>query len=200
VLLCLSHKPASLSNQIWENLLFLRFGIEGDLSRLQCGPLVSLDVVGECEENGEHAGRLDEDAFAVVPLGFGCPLQEGGDVLGQLTGSSWSSVGVLHGLVVEGLSHANGTAGEVWVVVLSLAQHDASWWVTVAGQEGEDVVLATVTGRHDPAEIWWVGAVVGSTRRFLVGVGAGEVVGELARSHVVLSSFIGSVLDHGFLS
>ena len=48
--------------------------------------------------------------------------------------------------VVEGWGHADGAAGEIWVVVLAFGHGDAGWGVAVAGEEVEDVVFAVWEG------------------------------------------------------
>ena len=52
-------------------------------------------------------------------------------------------------LVEKYLRHGNSTAREVRVVVLSLSQHYSSRGLHVAGEEGENVVLAALTTRAD---------------------------------------------------
>lgn len=193
---CVSHR---LCWTRLRNLLFLGFGIEGNLSGLQSGPFVAFDVVSERQQDGEHARGLDEDPFAVVPLRLRGPLQERRHVLGQLTGGRWGSVRVLNRLIVQRLSHADGTTREVRIEVLAIAQDDASWRIDVARQQSEDVIFAAMASGSDPAEIWRVGAVVGSARGFLVRVRAGEVIGQLSRSHKVLALVVGSVFHLRFL-
>lgn len=46
------------------------------------------------------------------------PSQERGDVFRSLAGSARRAIIILDDLIVKGLRHANGSAAEVWVVVL----------------------------------------------------------------------------------
>ncbi len=54
------------------------------------------------------------------------------------------AIGILHYLIVDGGRHADGSAREVGVEVLALAQLDAGGRVAVAVQQVVDVVLTTV--------------------------------------------------------
>ena len=56
---------------------------------------------------------------------------------------------------------------------------DAGRGVAVSREKGEDVVLAAVAGLDDEAQVRRQRTAVGGTRGLLVGVGRGEVVGEL---------------------
>lgn len=98
-------------------------------------------------------------------------------------------------LVVHDLRHADGTAREVRIEVLALAQHNARRRLRVAGQQRENVVLAAVAGRRDVAQIGRIGAVVGRPGRLLVRVRAREVVGQLAGPLEVVALIVGPVLD-----
>lgn len=97
--------------------------------------------------------------------------------------------------VVDHLGHADGAAREVRIEVLAVAQHHSRWRLCVAGQQGEDVVLAAVTRRRNVAQVWRIGAVVGRTRSLLVRVRTGEVVRQLAGPFKVVALVVGTVLD-----
>lgn len=96
-------------------------------------------------------------------------------------------------LVVQDLGHGYGTAREVRIEVLTLAQHYTSWWIMVAGQQRKDVVLAALARRHDVAQIRWIGTIVSSTRRLLIGIRRWEVVRQLAGTIEVVARIIGTV-------
>lgn len=98
-------------------------------------------------------------------------------------------------LIVQSLGHRNGTTREVGIVILPVAQNDTGRSVAVASQQCEQVVLSAVTSQGDVAQIRWVGTVVGSASRFLVGVRTREVVGQLTRSHEVVAGLIGAVFN-----
>ena len=63
---------------------------------------MSLDVVRNSHQDGEHAQALDGHLLPHVVLGAGRPSQEGADVLGELREGSGGPVIVLDNLVIEG--------------------------------------------------------------------------------------------------
>ena len=48
---------------------------------------------------------------------------------------------VLNKTIEQDTGHGDSVAREIWVVVHSLTNLEASWGFSVAGQEGEDVIL-----------------------------------------------------------
>lgn len=60
----------------------LLLGHEHDLSRLERGPLVSLNVIRDDGQEAEDADNLNQQLLAIVVLRLGGPLQESGHVLG----------------------------------------------------------------------------------------------------------------------
>lgn len=98
-------------------------------------------------------------------------------------------------LIKDDLRHADGTAREVRIEVLALTQYNARWRLSVAGQQGENVVLAAVARGRNVAQIGRIGAIVGRTGCLLVRIGAGEVVGQLAGPLEVVALVVGPVFD-----
>jgi len=120
-----------------------------DLPRLNQSPLVSLDVVAEASNDADDGKSLDGHLLPHVMFRTGSPGQEGANILSQLRLSSRGAVIILDDLIVDGSTHADGSSREVWVEVLSLPQLYTSWWVTVAIEEMVDIVLSTVSGKHN---------------------------------------------------
>jgi len=79
-------------------------------------------------------------------FGFSSPSQEGGDILGNLTGSGWCSIRVLHNVIVNVTSHGNGTTREIFVVLEVSLDAYTGGWIRIAGEEGEDVIVTIRTG------------------------------------------------------
>ena len=107
------------------------------------------------------------------------PVEEGGDILGHLAGSGGGAILVVDHPIKQLLGHSNGGTWEVRVVVKTWADLNSCRGFAVAGEQGEDVVWASVAGLDDQAEIRGEGSVVGSASSIVVCVGWQEVVGEL---------------------
>ena len=121
---------------------------------------MSLDVVRNSHQKSQHAQTLDGHLLPHVVLGAGGPGEEGADVLGELREGGGGTIVILNNLIVErsGLDreilvkiksiaryyHADSSAREVRVEVLSLPQFDACRWVAVAVEKMVDVILITV--------------------------------------------------------
>lgn len=71
--------------QIKFQTFILLLGHEDDLSRLERGPLVSLNVIRDGSQEAENANYFDQQLLAIIVLRLGCPLEERGHILGQLT-------------------------------------------------------------------------------------------------------------------
>jgi len=95
-------------------------------------------------------------------LRLSSPPEEGADILGALAGSGRRTIFILQDLVVEGLGHADGATREVGVVVQALPHGDACRGVTVARQQGKNVVLSAVPGLHNVAGVRGKSTSIGS--------------------------------------
>ena len=69
---------------------------------------MSLDVVRNSHQDGEHAQALDGHLLPHVVLGAGGPGEEGANVLGQLGEGGGGPVVVLDDLIVERSSLEGG--------------------------------------------------------------------------------------------
>lgn len=163
-----------------------------NLPRLEGGPLVALDPDAHGGEDASGNENLESHALAVVHLRLGSPVEELDDVLGHLRGGGGGLVFVLDKIVVENTSHGNAGTGEVGVEVEAGTNLGTRGrLLRVTGQQGEDVVAATVAGLDDERQIRGQGTVVGEPGGFIVGVGRGKVVGELSRALLDLSLVVG---------
>ena len=118
------------------------------------------------------------------------PGEEHGDILSQLRCIVWSAIFEVNHFVVQGTRHADCAAGEVRVVVETLSYRDASRRVGVSQEEGEDIVLLSVSGTNDARQIWRIGAGICLASGFFVGIGTWHGVCKLTRPHEVLSVII----------
>lgn len=75
-----------------------------------------------------------------------------------------------------------------------IAYIDSSRWISVAKQQGEDVVLAVVPGLSDEAEVRWVGSAIGIACSFLIGIGPRQRVTQAAWTCKILALIIGAIL------
>mmetsp|Transcript_38253 Transcript_38253/g.68600 ORF Transcript_38253/g.68600 Transcript_38253/m.68600 type:complete len:248 (+) Transcript_38253:154-897(+) len=176
------------------NAKLLVDGVHDDAAGLQRRPHPALVVDGLQPDEGQHGDPLHAHQLAVIMLRLGSPSQESRYILGLLRLGGRGAVLVLHTAIRQHLGHRNGAAGEVGVVVEPLTDADASRGVTVAEQQGEDVVLAVVTGLCDEAEVRGIGAAVGVAGVRLIHVGRGQLVGQLAGAIEHLALVVGAVL------
>lgn len=89
------------------------------------------------------------------------------------------------------LSSRTGT-GEVRVEVHAFGDGSTSGrLIGVTSEQVEDVVAATVTALGDQAEIGGKSTSVGGTSGLLVGVGSGNVIGELAGALLDVALVVG---------
>ena len=77
---------------------------------------------------------------------------------------------------------------------VEMAYIDTGWRVSVAQQEGENVVLSVVASLGDEAEIRGVGTAVGISGSLFIGVWPGKRVTQATRPRVVLSLIIWPIL------
>lgn len=62
-----------------------------------------------------------------------------------------------------------------------MAHRDTSRWLSVASQQGEDIVLAVVASLGDEAQVRWVGSTVGIPSCLLIRIRAWQGVAQTAR-------------------
>mmetsp|Transcript_2844 Transcript_2844/g.4546 ORF Transcript_2844/g.4546 Transcript_2844/m.4546 type:complete len:280 (-) Transcript_2844:232-1071(-) len=156
--------------------------VEGDLARLEGRPEETLVPPSSKGRHGQSSNQLHAVLLALVKLGLGSPGKEDRHILGHLRHGSLSAVLVLDGTIHERLRHLDLEAREVGVEMLALCHHYTRRGFTVAGEEREDVVGATVASLDDERQVGRQTAVVGVACLVLVHVGALDVIRELARS------------------
>ena len=79
----------------------------GDLSRLDRGPLVTLNPDAHGEQTSKNGKGLETHLLAVIHLGLGGPVEELDDVLGHLGGGGRGAILVLDEAVEEDTGHGN---------------------------------------------------------------------------------------------
>lgn len=170
-------------------------GVVDKLSVLNRRPLELLEVDGQTEHGGNDNDGLETQLLSLVVLGLGGPRQELGDILGHLRGGGGGAVLVLDNSVKQSSGHSDASSGEVGVVVHSGGKlHAGRGLVGIAGQQGKNVVGTAVSGLGDQRKIRGKSSLVGGSGGLLVGVGAGNVVGELSGSLSGVTLIIGLVV------
>lgn len=165
--------------------------IIGYFASLDVGPLVSLDPYAEGDQDRRDHQHLHTSLLALVHLGLGSPVQELDNVLGHLRRRSGGLVLVLDQVVEQDTSHGDTGTREVGVEVEAGGYLGTSWGlVGVPGQQGEDVVGATVTSLDHQGQVWGQSTLVAGPSGLIVLVGSGEVVGELSGSLLDLALVI----------
>jgi hypothetical protein len=167
---------------------------EGDASVLDDGPLQSLPVEELNSSEGEQENGLNTESLVLILVRLSGPGQESSNVLSQLRGGGISSILILNHVVVELLAHTNLTTVEVGVVVHAVLNINTGRGLSVAGQEGENVILSR-TSLNDKRQINGVGSVVSGTGGLLVGVGGRDMVSKLTGAVIHLTLIIGTILD-----
>jgi len=124
------------------------------------------------------------------------PAQEVHDILGHLGLGAWSAILIVNKTVgVQRVGHSDEASWVVWIVVKAITSFDASWRISVAKEQGEDVVNTLVLCSRVHAQIWRVGTAVGITGSLLVWVRRWESIHEDGRSSEHLTLVIWPVDD-----
>ncbi|CAF3550919.1 unnamed protein product [Fusarium graminearum] len=166
--------------------------VVGDLSRLEPGPLVSLDPDADSPKGGRDNKNLHTHSLSVVHLRLGSPVEELNDILGHLRGGGGGPILVFDKALVEDTSHSDTGTGEVGVEVHAGGDLDTSGRLLgVTSEQAEDVITATVAGLDDERQIRGQGTVVGKSGSLLVLVRGKHVVGQLSGTHLDLALLIG---------
>mmetsp|Transcript_6357 Transcript_6357/g.18682 ORF Transcript_6357/g.18682 Transcript_6357/m.18682 type:complete len:257 (+) Transcript_6357:169-939(+) len=166
-----------------------------DLSCLQWAPLPALVVSNSKDQECHDSQVLACVLLAFLRLWLGGPVEELGNITCLLRDGGRGSVFVLDASVVKRRGHRDGTAREVRVVVKTWHHFLSGRWLSVSGEEGEDVVESVVSGLDHETQVRRVGSAICGAAGLLVGVRARDGVVRLSWALEHFSIAVGSVED-----